>query len=166
MRTFFIRSFSQFTGNVDLEQDNGKSFNCAESVLIRVNRENPLPDYESCCMKIASVLGGGVAGTGEICGAVSGAVVCIALLFGTDGTEPLDDFKSKRSQAREVVKILLKDFTDDWGSVQCRNLLAMDKGMAPQIGTRRSNQSSRTLCEEYVDWAVKKTEEIRNDNNI
>lgn len=144
-----------------MEKESDKSFNCAESVLIRVNRDEPLPDFTSSCMKITSVLGGGVAGTGEVCGAVSGAVVCLALLFGTNGNEPLDDFKSKRAQARDTIKTLMSDFTDDWGSVQCRNLLAMDKGISPQIGACRLNQMPRNRCDDYVDWSVKKTKEIR-----
>lgn len=144
-----------------MEKEHDRSYNCAESVLIRVNRDEPLPDYNSSCMKITSVLGGGIAGAGEVCGAISGAVVCIALQFGTTGTEPLDDFKAKRLQARDAINKLMSDFVNDWGSAQCRNLLAMDKGTVPQVGALRLDQTFGNHCEDYVNWAVKKTNEIR-----
>lgn len=62
-----------------MEEDDGRSYNCAESVIIRVNRESPLPGFNTSCMRITSVLGGGIAGSGEVCGAISGAVVSLEL---------------------------------------------------------------------------------------
>ena len=75
-----------------MEEDNGRSFNCAESVLIRVNRADPLPNFSPSCMKVASVLGGGVSGFREICGAVSGGVICLGLMLGTTGDEDVEEF--------------------------------------------------------------------------
>jgi hypothetical protein len=43
-------------------------------------------------MRIASVLGSGIAGNGEISSALNGGVMCLALLFRTNGEEPLDVF--------------------------------------------------------------------------
>ncbi len=150
---------------ITLETKCDRSFNCAESVLIGVNRENPIPDYSSSCMKIASVLGGGIAGTGEVCGAVSGSVICLALLLGTDGNESLEDFKSKRSQARETIKVLMNDFTHDWGSIKCNHLIAMDEGNNPQVGSLRKKDSPRKRCEDYVNWAVQRTNELRESDH-
>ncbi len=145
-----------------MEEDNGRSFNCAESVVIRVNRESPLPGFNSYCMRITSVLGGGIAGYGEVCGAISGAVVSLGLMLGTNGDEAVDDFKSKRTHARSVVKEFLQEFTDCWGSVQCRNLIAMDEGTHKKVGTLRPEGPPKNLCNEYVDWSTRKMHEIRS----
>jgi C_GCAxxG_C_C family probable redox protein len=144
-----------------VEEDNGRSFNCAESVLIGINRESQIPGFTPSCMKIASVLGGGVAGFREICGAVSGGVVCLGLLLGTSGDEDVETFNSQRTSTRELVKAYLQEFADCWGSVQCGHLLEMDEGKCTPIGTHRPEGPPKKLCEEYVDWSVKKITEIR-----
>ena len=145
-----------------METKDDRSFNCAESVLIRANNENPIPDYSDCCMKITSVLGGGIAGTGEVCGAISGSIICLALLLGSNGNESLKDFKSKRSQARETIKMVMNDFNHDWGSIHCRDLSAMDNGSSPQRGICRNDETPHKRCEDYVNWAVQKISDIRD----
>jgi C_GCAxxG_C_C family probable redox protein len=144
-----------------MEEDNGRSFNCAESVLIQINRESPLPGFSKDCMRIVSVLGGGISGFGEVCGAVSGAVTSLGLLLGTDGDEEVEHFKAKRAEAREVVNQYLQDFTDHWGSVQCRYLKEMDEGKRAPAGLLRPDTPSENLCDEYVKWSAKKISEIR-----
>lgn len=148
-----------------LEKRNGRSFNCAESVLIRVDRDASLPGYNDSCMRVASVLGGGIAGCGEVCGAASGAVLCLALLTGTTGDEPLEVFKEKRMFARSVISDFMNEFSDSWGSVQCKFLLAMDKGGVPTKGRLR-NGPPRNLCNEYTEWCIEQVINIRADLNL
>lgn len=144
-----------------MEEDSGRSFNCAESVIIGVNRDSPIPDFNPSCMKIASLLGGGVSGFREICGAVSGGVVCLGLMLGTTGDEAVDEFKAKREINRELVKAYLQDFDESWGSVKCSYLLDMDEGKRTPAGTLRPNGPPEKLCDEYVTWSIKKIGEIR-----
>jgi C_GCAxxG_C_C family probable redox protein len=144
-----------------MEEDNGRSFNCAESVLIQINRESPLPGFGNECMRIASVLGGGISGFGEVCGAISGAVAGLGLLLGTNGDEEEELFKTKRTEAREIVKQYMQDFVDNWGSAQCRYLIEMDEGKRAPAGSLRSHGPPKRLCDEYVNWSAKKVGEIR-----
>lgn len=148
-----------------LEQNDGRSFNCAESVMIRVDRETSLPGYNDSFMRVASVLGGGIAGCGEVCGATSGGVLCLALLTGTTGVEPVEIFKEKRSFARSVISDYMNEFSDNWGSVQCKLLLAMDKGEIPPKGRLR-NGPPRNLCNEYTDWCTEKVLSLRAELNL
>ncbi|MFW9792761.1 MAG: C-GCAxxG-C-C family protein [Candidatus Thorarchaeota archaeon] len=136
-----------------MAKSTGHSFNCVEDVMMRVNRENQLHGFNESCMKIGSVFGGGIAGSGEVCGAASGGVMCLALMKGTTGDEPIDIFKKKRTEARKVISTFLSDFATAWGTVQCRFLLAMDKGGIPTKGELRKGPP-RNLCNEYVDWVV------------
>jgi C_GCAxxG_C_C family probable redox protein len=137
-----------------MEERNGLSFNCAESVILGTSRNYQLHGEESTCLRTASVLGGGISGCGEVCGAVSGAVICLGLTFGTNGTELPENFRSKRQIARTKVKDFMKSFADAWGSVQCRVLLAMDKGEIPPEGSLRPEGGPRNLCNEYVRWST------------
>jgi C_GCAxxG_C_C family probable redox protein len=139
-----------------------RPFNCVENVMMRVDHEDSLLGFNDSCMKIASVFGGGIAGSGEVCGAVSGGVMCLALLKGTVGDETIDIFKEKRSEARGLISAFLSDFAKDWGTVQCRFLLEMDKGGIPPMGKLRRG-FPRNLCAEYVDWVVDEILRIKHD---
>lgn len=143
-----------------MEKRNGLSFNCAESVLLQVNEENPLSGFDSTHMRIASVLGGGIAGCGETCGAVSGGVICLGLQFGSEGNEAAEEFRSKREHARSLVKVFVRDFEEAWGKVDCRTLRAMDTGEIPQQGNARPANPTGDLCSEYVKWSSERVRKI------
>jgi C_GCAxxG_C_C family probable redox protein len=144
-----------------MEEDNGRSFNCAESTMMGINRDFPLPGFSTPCMRMTSVLGGGLSGFREVCGAVSGAVLSLGLILGTDGDEEVEEFKAKREHAREIVQQYLQDFVYGWGSVRCKHLLEMDEGKRAPAGSLRPKDSPERLCDEYVDWSIKKIVEIR-----
>ncbi|MFX1580191.1 MAG: C-GCAxxG-C-C family (seleno)protein [Promethearchaeota archaeon] len=148
-----------------MEEDNERSFNCAESVMIRVDRESSLPGFNDSLMRVASVLGDGFVGSGEVCGAASGGVLCLALMTGTRGTETVEEFKEKRRFARSVINDFMNEFANDWGSVECKFLPAMDSGQIPTKGLLR-NKPGKNLCEEYVDWCTEKVLNIRKNLNI
>ena len=140
-----------------MEQKNDLSFNCAESVIIGVQRTSPIPGCESSCMRVASVLGGGISGSGEVCGAVSGGVICLGIIGGTEGNELPEDFKEKRGHIREVVKGFLNEFESNWGSVRCGDLVAMDKGELESKGLlRTTNGQLKNHCDDYVEWSRKR----------
>jgi C_GCAxxG_C_C family probable redox protein len=145
---------------LDMEKRNGLSFNCAESVILQTNDVSPLPGFGLCHMRVGSVLGGGIAGRGEVCGAVTGAVVCLGLTFGSEGTESETGFKSKRTHARGLVNRFMDDFECAWGSVECRTLRAIDKGEAPRLGDLRPDGPPTDLCDEYVRWSTARVSEI------
>lgn len=147
-----------------METSNGLSFNCAESVMIRVNRALNLDFFNHSCLRIASVFGGGVAGCGEVCGAVSGAAMAIGLKLGTSGDEEPEEFSLKREKSRNIVKQFVTSFSENWGSIRCEFLLSMDKGEMSPVGSQRiSNYEIRNRCNEYVSWSSKKVIDLLDD---
>ncbi|TFG12626.1 C_GCAxxG_C_C family protein [Candidatus Thorarchaeota archaeon] len=138
-----------------MEEINGLKLNCAESVLLKVNREKELPGFDAAIMRIASALGGGVCGRGELCGAVTGGVICLALVKGTTGMESPSSFEIRRKKLRDTVRKYLDDFYDSWGSVRCDELRAMDAGELPPSGKERKNHPPNTSnCDKYVSWVA------------
>jgi C_GCAxxG_C_C family probable redox protein len=136
-----------------METDGELSFNCAESVIIKARRILPIDEINTSCMQIASVLGGGIAGSGRVCGAVTGGVMCLGTLHGTSGTELPEEFNRKRNRARDIIGRFLEDFATAWGTTTCRYLRAMDKGERESAGTQRGEKSEGEFhCEEYVQW--------------
>ena len=147
-----------------MRQHDNLSFNCAESVLLNVTDNHSIPGCAVSCMKIASVLGGGISGAGEVCGAVSGGVLCLGLSGGTEGNEIPDVFKKQRSEIRGVIRMFLQEFEDDWGSLRCSNLVAMDNGERVLEGHQREkDESIRNHCDDYVKWSTNKILVILNN---
>jgi C_GCAxxG_C_C family probable redox protein len=137
------------------------SFNCCESVLIRVDKPHPLPGFSRHVLRIASNFGGGVGGWGSICGAVSGANMALGLLYGTDGTESFDEFMEKRDKQKSLAKEFMRSFEDKFGSVNCLKLLGVD--FRTEEGNKiyeEMKARGETHCGEYVEWAAKKTLDI------
>ena len=135
----------------------GKRFNCCESVLLMVDEGHPLPGFESNIMKAASSLGGGVGGWGSACGAATGAVIALGLVGGTDGEETIKEFQDKRGRLREVSQVFLKEFEDAFGSVNCMDLLGVDR--RTDEGKARYNEIRDQCvgkCNGYVEWAAKR----------
>jgi len=135
----------------------GLRFNCAESTLLRINDRAPLPGLDPAVMRIISGFGGGVAGWGSACGAVSGAVTALGLLYGTEGNEAPDEFQERRARLRELAQGFLASFERKFGSVNCMDLLGVDR--RTEEGRRRYDELKKQgafHCDEYVEWASEK----------
>jgi C_GCAxxG_C_C family probable redox protein len=72
-------------------------------------------DFDTC-MKISSAFSGGVAHTGNICGALNGALMSLGLKYGG----------SDSTKVNEVARELLDEFVKIHGSIICRELINHD----------------------------------------
>jgi C_GCAxxG_C_C family probable redox protein len=72
-------------------------------------------DYDTC-MKISSAFSGGIAGTGNVCGAVTGALMALGLKYG----------EGDSSKVNEVATKLFDEFISQHGSIICRELINHD----------------------------------------
>jgi C_GCAxxG_C_C family probable redox protein len=141
-----------------------KRFNCCESAMMMIDEGHSLPGFESSIMKVASSLGGGVGGWGSACGAATGAVIALGLVYGTDGDETLEEYTVKREQLREVSQVLLRELEDEFGSVNCMDLLGVDR-RTEEGSTRYAEMRAQGLvrCDDYVAWCAKRALEILNE---
>lgn len=98
---------------VDWLLDNTK-YSCSE-ILIRMGM-NKLGIDSPEGRKIASLFGGGVAGQGEICGAVTGAIFALGLKYGRE-----NDSQS-HEEARNRTRDLCQAFQKDYGHLRCSDL--------------------------------------------
>jgi C_GCAxxG_C_C family probable redox protein len=94
-----------------------KRFTCSAAVFSAFSEELGLdPDTAK---KIACGFGAGISKTGNICGAVSGAVMVIGLAYGK--TVEGDDAATGKTRA--LVRRFIDEFTAKNGSVNCTELL-------------------------------------------
>src|SRR5512138_2400941 len=92
-------------------------FTCSAAVFSAFSPELGL-DADTA-KKIACGFGAGISKTGNICGAVSGAIMVIGLKYGK--TEAGDDAATEKTRA--VTRQFIREFTEKNGSVQCTELL-------------------------------------------
>ena len=118
-------------------------FNCAESVL-KATMEARTDNLDPELTKVASALGGGVGGSHEeLCGALSGGVLAIGLLYGR--AQPGVDVQFARDLAAKLRERFIKEFgwakcgtlLESFGeqndSDKCRRMVAVTAGMLSDI---------------------------------
>lgn len=93
-----------------------KGYNCAQSVLASFSDLTGLP--EGAAVNLTGGFGGG-AGTGELCGAVSGAIMTLGLLHPIDPADPVGGKKRTVGLAKEFQK----RFTTTFEHLRCQDLL-------------------------------------------
>lgn len=113
-----------------------QGFNCAQAVFGAFAEEMGMDMAQA--MRVASSLGGGLGGTGEVCGAALGMLLAIGMGKGYAQA----DMEMKR-QHTERVKRLMEDFRAQYGDTSCNALR--------EVG-------NRALCVGYVRYAAEQTE--------
>ena len=93
-----------------------KGFNCCQSVLLAFADRAGLD--EQTCMNLAGGFGSGT-GTGELCGAISGAVMALGLLTPVDPADPVGSKKRTTALSKEFQR----RFSEKFGAVRCQDLL-------------------------------------------
>lgn len=128
-------------------------FNCAQSVLL-VFCETYGMDKENA-LKATSGFGGGFR-SGEICGAVSGAVAVIGLKYGQHLAEDTD---SKLNCNAKTVAFM-DAFRSKNQSVVCRDILGHDLSTKEGFEDAQTKNLFKTLCADMVKSAVETLEEL------
>jgi C_GCAxxG_C_C family probable redox protein len=95
----------------------GQNLNCAQSVFSAFAA--PLGLDKAAALKIAAPFGGGVARQGEVCGAVTGALMALGLARGSSTPE------GKEAAYRLSLKFLRR-FEEQHGKLMCRDLIGYD----------------------------------------
>jgi C_GCAxxG_C_C family probable redox protein len=97
-------------------------------------------------VKIASAFGAGIAKTGEICGAVSGALMVTGL---SQRPEDIHDATSREKVYAKARKFL-EEFTARNASVNCTDLVGYDLSDPKQFAEAREKKVFATRCSKLV----------------
>lgn len=125
-----------------------KGYNCAQSVVGAFCEEAGL-DLNTA-LKLANGFGGGVR-CGELCGAVSGALMALGLKCGFYIER---DFKQKGYCNMKTYEFVEK-FKAANGSVLCRDLLGINVRSPEDFTTPAAQEAHKTICPKMVASAVR-----------
>jgi C_GCAxxG_C_C family probable redox protein len=129
-------------------------FNCAQAVLAGFAESIHLKRRDA--LRVAGALGGGMAHTGDTCGAVTGALMVLGLRFGK--TEPGDD--AARERAVTKGREFLDMFREAHGSCACRTLVGYDFSKPGEIEAARESGIFKTFCPQLVLGAAQILESL------
>ncbi len=94
-----------------------QGYNCAQAVAVGFCDVTGLTEAQAA--RMASAFGGGMGRLREVCGAVSGMLLVLSLLYGYD--QPGDDERKK--VLYHQVQELANAFREENGSIICRDIL-------------------------------------------
>ena len=132
-------------------------FFCAESVLKAVAMENGADS--AILPAIATGFCGGMSRHAEMCGAVTGGIMGLGLVFGRNAVE------EKTQRCYEAVTEFLKTFKDVHGSLNCKDLIGYDLGIAEQLEQFRKENPGYDKCMRFSMDAAAMVQEIINKDN-
>jgi C_GCAxxG_C_C family probable redox protein len=137
-----------------------KGFNCSQAVLGVFADELGLDGKTAS--KVSCGFGGGIGRGGDICGAVTGAVMAIGL----KKFSPEADLQQSKAQVYKIVKEFKKRFKKRHGSIVCRKLLGCNIATAKGAAKAAEDDLHRKVCVGLVRDAVKIVEEIGVDKDM
>ena len=132
-----------------------EGYNCAQAVFAAFSDLTGIDEQTS--VKLASSFGGGFGRQREVCGAVSGMVMALGVIYGYDS--PTDNVAKKEQYA--LVQSLMKQFADNNGSYICRELLGLQENQNsnPEPTPRNASFYKKRPCVELVGEAARLLDE-------
>ena len=119
-----------------------EGYNCAQAILATYGDIFNL-DRETA-FKMGAPFGGGIANTGDTCGAVTGVLMVLGLRYGS--VKPAGLFK--RAKLYRTSKNFMRKFTKICGSKNCKELKCYYLSNNPE------NVKLKTYCSHIVEEAV------------
>lgn len=133
---------------IKAEQEFEKGFNCSQSVLSVYCEQLGLD--RNTAFLLSSAFGGGINKMGEICGAVSGAIMLIGLKYGRVMADDQDAIERTEKQTNNF----FDEFKKRNKFLKCKELLGYDFGIESENEFIKNNDLTRQLCPKFVKDAV------------
>lgn len=130
-----------------------KGFNCAQSVFLSLSDLTGLDEKTS--LAIAGGFGGGMRAA-EVCGAVSGAVMAIGLLF---PFAEADD-QTAKDRIAALTREFHKRFKEKNKSIICRGLLGYDMEIPEEMAKLKELGLTAKVCPAMIDSAEEIAREL------
>ncbi len=129
------------------------NFNCSQAVLTAF-----APDFgldEQLALRLGTSFGGG-ARNGEICGAVSGALLVLGLKYG----HYISTDNRQKSRAYEIAVDYTRRFKEANGSIVCRVLLGYDLTKPDEMACIKEKGLFGDVCPKMIKSAVEILESV------
>lgn len=125
-----------------------EGFNCSQAVVSAVCEE--FGTDRVTALRLSGAFGGGVACSGGMCGAISGAMMLIGMKHSR--TSPMDD--TSKARCYEVAAEFLHRFKESHGGcVNCRDLLRGNR-FDPEEYNVMEQDGRLAWCDDFIRYAA------------
>jgi C_GCAxxG_C_C family probable redox protein len=132
---------------------------CSEAVLLAACQEFELDVDDKVVPRIANLFAGGMGNTGEVCGAVSGALMAIGLM--RDRGKTMEEALATLSLAAEF----RRRFEAEKKTINCRELTGIDLTTSEGIQQLMTSDVPQTVCFPAVATAYRLVVDLLNDTS-
>ena len=134
------------TDPIQTAQDRfAQGFNCSQAVFSTFAPELGIP--AETALKLASPFGGGIARQGNVCGAVTGALMVLGLQRGNSTTD-------KKDETYRMAEEFIKRFQERHGTILCRELIGYDISKPGELQKAREQGVIKNICPGLVKSAA------------
>lgn len=123
-----------------------QGYNCSQSVAAVFSQELGMSEETVLCL--SSGFGAGMGRLREVCGAFSGIVMVVSMLYGS--ADP-----ARKTEVYTIVQELAAQCREWNGSIVCKELLGLSKPEgSPVAGERTAEYYKKRPCAELVEQAA------------
>lgn len=123
-------------------------YGCAEATLVALQQLYGLPDAADS--SAATALNGGVAYSGGICGAISGAAMAIGRL----AEERTSDHHEAKRSARRLIQALITEFELEFEGRNCSQLIDYEISVPAEHDAFIESGVWRDTCMKQIEFSV------------
>ncbi|MCY2931963.1 MAG: C-GCAxxG-C-C family protein [Planctomycetota bacterium] len=131
-----------------------EGYNCAQAVFAACSAPYGVP--RETAVRVAQAFGGGMGRTGNVCGAVTGALMLIG--FHRAALDPKD--APAKLDAHRLAQSFLAAFAARHHSLLCRDLLGCDLGTPEGLKQAQEKNLHATVCAGLVESAAGLIEQV------
>jgi len=129
-------------------------FNCAQAIFSTYSKHFGLDP--KLALLLTTAFGGGIARSGDLCGAVTGALMVIGLKHG----KSISDDEDAKELTYALALDLIDSFKVKYGTIKCRELMGCDLSTEEGRQYAREHELSKNLCPSFVEYAAEMIENI------
>ncbi|HTP01540.1 MAG TPA: C-GCAxxG-C-C family protein [Anaerolineales bacterium] len=119
-----------------------RGYNCAQSVFSAFAVNYGVSS--DLAVRLSAAFGGGMARKGEVCGALTGALMILGLQYGRGRPED-------KEEIYRLARQFIDSFEERHGSIRCADLLGHDISTPDGLQSIRDNNLFATVCPMLVD---------------
>ena len=128
-----------------------QGLNCAQAVLSAFAAQFGIS--EETALRLASPFGGGIARQGQVCGALTGALMVLGLQRGNSAPQGKDE-------TYRISEEFVQAFQERHGAILCRELIGFDVSTPEGLQAAREGKVFDSVCPGLVNGAAKMLAEI------
>ena len=128
-------------------------YHCSQAVLAVFAEEYGLQDESA--LKIASPFGGGLAGFGRTCGAITGAMMVVGLKYGNAKSTD----REAAALCREKTRVLIEKFEKTHGTSMCNELVGFDRSTMKVAELMEKLPHFYMVCPKFLETVITYLEE-------